>query len=132
MLTKTNKRYYWREIFELVIASYQEFKSTSGTLGAFDYSKTLEGRGAGHIVGVAVPTISDYICEVELSAKRSLNDAEFAVFKVVYMEMGEAPLLKDDEVGAVLIRIQEKVGRMMVKRKLYPISRYMKSKDCRK
>jgi hypothetical protein len=96
---------------------YQTFK-TRGTIAAmrnnFDQSATSRNPAA--------PSVLDFFCDVESSIKAALTDEELLNKFWKTFVTGEStsewldPQLKD--------RLQQKIGRLFVKRRISPVHRY--------
>lgn len=139
MAKTRNKKEFWRSVFRQVMARYEEIKSVNGTRSCAGFYKglTREGTNGGKFnPKIVTPTASDYICDVELTARRVLNKHEHRFFKLVY-------LLKDQELTKLLetrednkliklkYTVQEKVGLGLIAAKIHPFERYRRSRDLR-
>lgn len=108
--------------FDRVIENYEEVKVTVGTIKCPDlYSKSAKGTlGGSENSGGKVtykwfasqPTLSDYIADVELAIRASMDQSEFKSF------------LERDYTD----KIKEKAGKEFMRRRIYPMNVYMKAK----
>jgi|SRR5581483_4923106 len=131
-MLKGSKRFYWRSVFDEVMATYVEARWTAGSHQAINYERALEGTGGSHAIGVVKPTLVDFLADVEVCAKVALNGTEFAFFADI--ATGRNPTqeeLKDDKFVDLYNRVREKMGRLLIQRHVYPFARYMKAKDTR-
>lgn len=121
----------WRSAFDVVIPTFMEIKQSHGHLGAIDYSKALEATGGGASKGIVRVSISDFLCEVEIAARRALTAEEYDFFKTVYVNAAETVPMHPELYKTIDNTVREKVGKMLISREIYPLADYMKSKDVR-
>lgn len=105
---------------------FTETKMTHGTNAAIDYERALGGaKGPQNCTNVVRPSISDFISDVEVAARRALSKPLFKRFRAVYVDQ----LLFEDELTAEEKEaIEQKVGKTLKHRKIYPMSIYFKGK----
>lgn len=114
-----------KKIFEGVLSYYLEVKATHGTTPSRDYEATLENGppSGGRNTKLVLPSLSDFICEIELVAKHSLSERPdlFAQFQAAYIDqvIPSSELSSDD-----LATITEQVARMLVSKRIYPLAGY--------
>jgi len=116
-----------------MMSRYDEIKSVHGTnsCSAF-YKGTVQAVGKSNFNNKLIKVLpSDFICDVELAARAALSKEEYRFFKLVYLDKDQdlttdAPLFADTKRA-----VQEKVGRMLQTRGIYPIHRYLQTKDLR-
>ncbi len=150
---RTNVRQQWKDVFDAVIEHYQEVKSSNSHLGALNYEEAGVGTGSGRCTKIVRPSNCDFICDVERAARRALrdNDEELAFFQTHYSGFStKRPGIyttKDAQIKAVLDEsylppldptkgglndsVREKVGKILMARRIYPVSRYFASRDVR-
>ncbi len=116
----------WQRIFDTVIRKYIEVKMTHGTHKALNYAHTSSGGGNPYIVR---PSLSDFICDVEIKARKALSASEWAMFSALYVEQTSDPLLCSNELP---LGIKTKLGRAFDACHIYPINLYMRGKDLRR
>lgn len=144
----------YRHAFGAVISKFQEQLASSGTLGAMQYGKGSDAGKATYTGAMAVikPSDSDFICDVELAARRVLDKGELAVFNVKYKscavvvddtepegsdECFEEHIFSYPEEKRVAVRrldnrIREKLGKQLIEVGLYPVEEYRKPVDARR
>jgi hypothetical protein len=134
---RKNKREYWRMVFRKVMARYDEFVATNGTMSCSQFYKNIEGGGGGSGFNLRVVRVTptDYICDVELAARRALTPPEHRFFKLVYLtkdeEITKLADSEDKKINQQKKAVQERVGLAFITAKLYPTARYFKPKDLR-
>jgi hypothetical protein len=134
---RKNKREFWRSVFRKVMSRYDEAKSVNGTMSCSKLYRGLgEDKTGTYNPNIIVVTITDFICDVELTAKRVLDPGEYRFFKLVYLEKdNELTKLVDstetNNFNGLKKRVQEKLGLAFVSSKLHPVERYLRPKDMR-
>lgn len=119
-----------RKIFEGVLGYYIEVKATHGTTPSRDYETVIENGppSGGRNTKLVTPSLSDFLCDIELVAKHSLSERPdlFAQFQAVYIDQIIPPseLSSDD-----LATITEQVARMLVSKRIYPLSGYFSARQ---
>jgi hypothetical protein len=73
------------------------------------------------------PSVSDFICEVELAARR-LPLRLFALFDLIYLQARIDPNKIPSKVPKDFDEMKLQLGRMFRVRSLYPISKYFKGR----
>jgi hypothetical protein len=138
---RKNKREFWRGVFRRVMSRYDEIKSVNGTMSCTGFYKTLAKDwqdGNKWNPKIIKASLSDFLCDIELTAKRTLSESDYRFFRLVYMD-------KDEEIRALLLdkqaennkfnetkkAVQEKLGEAFVARKLNRPELYFKPKDTR-
>jgi hypothetical protein len=135
-VAKRNKKELWRSVFRRVMSRYDEIKSVNGTQSCAGFYKSLarEGSNGGKFnPKVVVVTASDYICDVEITARRVLTPDEHRFFKLVYLTKDKevSTLLKNGIFRELKRTVQEKVGLAFIAAKIHPFERYRKPRDLR-
>ena len=94
----------------------------------------------------SAPTVSDFICDVELGARKSLTVSEMVYFdsylqsgRIVITEQGEALFDKDTRefcktqdfqvlarLGEIHEAVKAKLGAYFIQSGIYPLSKYLK------
>ena len=126
--SQTQLRASWRQAFDSVIDIYVSVKSTHGSNRNIDYQKLEQTKGnSSH--KIVRPSPSDFICDVELAAAKTLNEVELIIFRQCFMEFTHDP---DTVKEKYMTSIKEKLGLIfMEKLKIYPTSSYFKGKYIR-
>jgi hypothetical protein len=139
MSSENNQSRFYRSVFRRCMSAYDEFRSVQGTnsCSAF-YCNLGQTMGGAKNNSRVIPTIpSDFICEVEIKAKRALNGAEYAYFKAVYLdkqsgyEVAAQDYLGEEKFTLLKHTVQEKVGKMLAATRVYPVEKYMRPVDMR-
>lgn len=126
-----------KEAFQaIVVEMYLEQKRSHGSVGCMDYERALTATGGGGAnPRIVRPTISDFICDVEIAARRALTQSEYAVFQRLYVfqdwATGELEAEEKHYGLKVVHAIRTKVGELLISRSIYPASRYFRAKDTR-
>jgi hypothetical protein len=148
-----------RIAFDEVVPAYQDRASGTGYIRAVDYGK-LENKGGrathtGNTFKVKATT-SDFVCDVEIAARRSLSQSELGYFKKYYLQQylsiadpddkqdwyqGAdkyllAHLLTFDENSRETVaefdqNLREKLGAEFIRVGLNPVSKYFEDPDVR-
>lgn len=110
----------WQKAFTTVIDLYLETKATNGVSKAIDYTRMGNGSGGTFNPRIVRPTKSDFICDVELIVKRALSLEELASFRDIYIlgHKGADVEVRDN--------IEQKVGKMLTDREVYPFHKYFR------
>jgi excisionase family DNA binding protein len=131
--------------FTEIMSAYQE-KVASRSIPAIDYSEPRTGKASYTkrpcVVG---PNISDFICDTEIAAKRSLTSAEYGYFCLYYkscavvIETGDTASLQQHidsfpekyrlAVASIDNRVREKLGAHLLKVGIYPMNVYLEPRD---
>jgi hypothetical protein len=142
--------------FETVISSYQEAISVSGTMSAVNFEMNGAGK-ATHTKNSCLvkPSVSDFLADVEISARRSLDEMELVYFKSSYqstnvvianrMEQKEhghdrflAAHLESyshdarEHIKALDARVRENLGARLVEVGIFPLNKYRAPVDVSK
>jgi hypothetical protein len=113
----------WQQVFKEVMEHYVDAKSSTGSMKSLNYENALEGSVSGANTKVVKPSLSDFVCDVELAVRRVLSYNELvALFEHVYDGTPETPEIE---------RLQQKVGRIFDERNIHPVGVYFKAKDVR-
>jgi hypothetical protein len=110
--------------FDLVIQEYSDQKSTDGSIQAKDYGKQM---GGGKNTLKVRPSISDFLCDVELVVRRMLPQPRLqTLFRNLYVNcsMTEQQASDND-----LLTIKFRVGKELIRRQIHPTHLYFKGKD---
>lgn len=107
--------------FDSVIDHYHSLKSSTGSIRGLDYSKTGQGTNNANILRVSP---SDFICDVELAARRALEEIPhlYKLFVRCYVECVIDPDTQDFDIDA----IRTKVGAAFTRRRMAPPTAYFK------
>ena len=111
---------HWKQAFDETIDHYHTLKSCNVSIKGLDYSKT----GGGTNSNVIHCSASDFICDVELAARRVLSDHLFEVFVDNYVDCVEDP----DTQNLDIDRIRHLVGGAFCSKRIYPAAGYFKPK----
>ena len=138
------------EAFRNTVSALQQATQTNHFLPATDYERPQGGQASyTHRTSIIRPTLSDFIADVELAARRCLNAGELGFFgslyascKVVVTERArdtEDTSLDDllqtrperewPAVRSLDNKIREKLGKHFLDCEIYPFSVYMEAKD---
>lgn len=128
---KIDQHQRWRSIFAAVIEEYQDLKSRVGHTVSFDYEQIgmAAGGGGGRCTKIVAPNVSDFICDVELAARRVLNPSEFGFFQHFYIGLADPNTIPHK--SALNMAVMEKVGRILQARHIYPARQYFRPRDVR-
>lgn len=138
MVTR-NKKEFYRAVFRKIMSYYDEIKSSHGTQSCEVIYQAIE-RGTTKIKynpRVITTSPSDFICDVEITAEKTLTEKEFSFFRLLYINKNSDvnDLTKDKSPDNKVIKlkhtIQEKLGLAFKVRGLYPLAKYLKPKDLR-
>jgi hypothetical protein len=151
-----NRSQFYRA-FQQVLSIYQEKAQSSGTIPVMDYATNIGAGEADHTGSSSLvrPSVSDFLCDVEIAGRRALTDSEFAYFKHFYLS-GEVVVYTQgdinqagsdftldahiesfrekglaDAVASLDRRVREKVGQRLFHLKISPLSAYMEPVDVR-
>lgn len=144
------------DIFAKVGSVYQERNQASGGISAQEYSQGAEvGKATNTGSSQTVqPSSSDFICDVEIAARRCLNSGELAYFNLFYKSGAVVILVQDQfDPGNVDIcleghihnfsdsqqaavrsldrRMRVKLGEQFYLVELHPTCEYMAARDVR-
>jgi excisionase family DNA binding protein len=131
--------------FTEIMSAYQE-KVASRSIPAIDYSEPRTGKATYTkrpcVVG---PNVSDFICDTDIAAKRSLISAEYGYFCLYYkscavvVETGDTASLQEHidsfpekyrlAVASIDNRVREKLGAHLLKVGIYPMNVYLEPRD---
>ena len=133
--------------FEQCVCAYQEKVETSDAIKATDYEQGTEA-GNATFTGrscVVQPSISDFICDIEIVARRSLTAVEFWYFNkyykscVVLVEEGSTEPLQNHiqsvpekyrkAVAIVDARMRAKMGARLIDVGIWPVEAYLYPED---
>lgn len=135
--------------FERVVSRYQESRFSSGDLGAMAYGLGAEVGKATNTgsSSMITPSDSDFVCDVEIAAYRSLSYTELDYFNHYYksgnvvVEQGDEGLLNAhldsypaesrEQVAEFDLRMRTKMGARLIQIGLYPTEFYMETVDVR-
>lgn len=138
-----------RRAFESVICAYQEQTAASGAISAAEYGREAGAGKATHTGSgcIVKPGGSDFLCDVEICARRSLNSGELAYFNTFYktcdlvVEPGNTECLQQhiesfpDKYRAAVASLDSKVrlklGARLLEAGISPVSAYMSAEDVR-
>lgn len=116
--------------FREVIDFYQEAKANASSYGSIDYEESGNGGQVGTqcVVGRVVMSFSDYVADVEITARRVLGPKQYYFFKAVYMS-GEVTTTQrmSDAYKALDAQVHEILGQAFIDNKLSPPESYMRS-----
>lgn len=126
---KLNSREIWSKAFFSVISAYQETKTVIGTSGAIDYSKALLNPSTSlQVVGHIKPSLLDFICDVELTARKALNDEDFKFFQTYFVHTYLEDFPNNERLREQAQSIAHNVGRKLITNKIHPVKGYMQGK----
>jgi excisionase family DNA binding protein len=132
--------------FTEIMSAYQERVDTSRSIPAIDHSEPRGGKASyEHRPSVVQPIVSDFICDTEIAARRSLISAEFGYWTLYYkscavvVEAGDTDCLQEHvnsfpekyrkAVASIDKRIREKLGAHLLKVGIYPLNVYLEPRD---
>jgi hypothetical protein len=132
MMPLKSRRTQQIEAFEAIIPVWQETRFASGGLDAMNYSRN-EGGSASNTAcsSVVRPSKSDFVCDVEISARRSLSEKQLAYFNSYYRD-GYGQLTEVSAECALLdLETREVLGARLLRVGIYPKGRYFRTTDVR-
>jgi hypothetical protein len=120
------------EAFNAVIPVWQETMAASGGLDAMNYGKREGGFASNTACSAVVrPSKSDFVCDIEIAARRSLEVAELRWFKKFYKDaygqIDEVP----EHMAELDLAMREKLGARLLRVKIAPLGRYFQARDVR-
>jgi hypothetical protein len=107
---------------------YMEVKRSHGSTPSRDYETLIEdGPPDGNRNTKFVrPNISDFLCDVELAAKRALTPELFAQFHAVYIDQSiSVDVLSREDLDTII----DQVARMLVRKQIYPMIGYLRGRS---
>jgi hypothetical protein len=119
-----------KQIFESSMDHYMEVKKTHGSIQTLDYRHAAEKVDGNRSSRLVTPDPSDFLCDVELAAKRALSQRPdlYSQFRAVYIDQ----IISVDEIDRDdLAIITEQVARVLVEKRIYPLPAYFRPKDLR-
>jgi hypothetical protein len=110
-----------RKAFQAVMDAYDNIYSVVGSSQAIDYNKLSQGHGAKYAFNDQVFRMIDFLIDVQNIMKKVLtpNEMEFASDVL----NGESSFDWTLQSSSFML-MSEKVGRVFISRKLYPVERY--------
>ena len=145
--------------FQEVVTHYQDSSLSASSISAVDFSRPgSDGGKVTHSKNTFKerPTLSDYVCDVEINARRVLSLTEFSYFRKYYLvemlpvadpedtddwfEGQDAWLLEHlmsydaavrDEVASMDQGIRERLGARFIEVGIYPTTKYFDKQDIR-
>lgn len=125
-----SSREIWRAAFFSVITAYQETKSVVGSTGAIDYAQAVldPGTNLQSVDGHCKPSLSDFLCDVELAAKKALNEEDYKFFVKYFVNANLEDFPNNERLRDQAKTVAENCGRRFIAHKIYPVKSYMQSK----
>jgi hypothetical protein len=135
--------------FEEIVCRYQECVAASGGIGCINYGKGAEAGKSTHSGSsqTVKPSDSDFICDVEIAARRCLESAELSYFNLYYkscavvVEPKDVDCLKEhiesfpdkyqEAVASIDNRVRLKLGSRLLANGIHPYNEYIQSVDVR-
>lgn len=136
--------------FEETVCRYQECVAASGSISAINYGKGAEGGKSTHSGSsqTVKPSDSDFICDIEIAARRCLEPAELSYWNLYYKSCAVVVEPNDDmdclqqhiesfpekyqeAVGSIDNRVRLKVGLRLLATKVHPFNLYGLAVDVR-
>jgi hypothetical protein len=129
------KSSFYRSVFRRTLANYDEFKATVGSNSCQQFYKSLSqegGKGTGINPRIVHMSPIDFICDVEIVARKFLNQQEYRFFKLVYLDKDEELVnMARDTFRTTKKSVQEKLGQAFVESGIHPFAKYMRPIDLR-
>lgn len=125
MITREEKK-RWRRQANKVLSRYQEALTISGSAKLIDYRKALQAPGrTGYVDAGSTMRLSDFIADVEITARRVLSDEQKKLFDKHVKRFEPMP----DEVrkSSLWLKAKEVLGRAFELAGIYPVVEYMGS-----
>lgn len=122
MTSKIDQRTIYRRAFEAVLEDYRELAFSQGiSVDAF-YKAIARQRccAAGNPLRIPV-TVEDFLADVHLCAKSALDPVEYALFQEIFINNYDR---SDTFRHYGLKSLKERVGRVFIREKLFPVSNY--------
>ena len=122
------ERRRWRKIFREVIARYNATRSkyTHVSMESFYAGLQRDAPQSSDNPNIVAPSESDFICDVEIAARRGLRESEYEYFLDVYVNMIEMPKRNMNR------RVAAKLGRLFLQRGIYPVDSYFAPSEVEK
>jgi hypothetical protein len=135
--------------FEETICRYQECVAASGGIQCINYGKGAESGKSTHSGSsqTVKPSDSDFICDIEIQARRCLNSGELSYFNLYYKSCEVVVEPKDVDclqqhiesfpekywaaVGSIDNRMRLKLGSRLLAVGVHPLNEYLASVDVR-
>lgn len=114
--------------FNEVMDFYRESRHSSGACGALDYEQALSGEknGSSYVVGQIRMSGSDFLCDVEILARRLLGPLQLEFFKKVYVNgLGTLSQSTPEAYKVLDVQVRGVMSRAFAEHGLYPIPMYM-------
>jgi hypothetical protein len=131
-----SKNELYRSVCVEVLDAYDEIKSVNGTSSVAGFYNGL-GRirsGGGLNPRIVRTNPTDFIADIEIGARKSLSNKEYAVFDMMYLSHNDdiRGLVRNaDSYERVREIIKLKLGRYFSQNGIYPLANYFKPKDLR-
>jgi hypothetical protein len=120
------------EAFNAVIPVFQEVKYASAGLDAMDYSKNQGGFSSNSACSAVVrPSKSDFVCDCEIAARRSLDPAQLAYFNKFYRDGYQQIDEVSAEYAELDLSVREALGARLLRVRIAPLGRYFQARDVR-
>jgi hypothetical protein len=120
------------EAFNAVIPVWQETRSASGGLEAMDYGKNQGGFASNTACSAVVrPSKSDFSCDVEIAARRSLDAVQLAYFNKFYRDSYGQLDDVSAEYAELDLTVREALGASLLRVRIAPLGRYFQARDVR-
>lgn len=108
---------------------YEPARTLSLTMSCGGFYNSLGEESGAQGARVIRPSLSEFVCDVELAAQNVLTDDEYELFKDVHIEQNELTTLTTTQ--EVFTRTNKKVIHSVagefVRRRLYPLRFYFKA-----
>lgn len=127
-----SKRTQQIEAFEAIIPVWQELRFTSGGLDAMNYGRNDGGSASNTACSAVVKASkSDFCADVEISARRSLSEAQLRYFNAYYRD-GYGQMEDVSAESALMdLDVRETLGARLMRVGIYPRGRYFRATDVR-
>ncbi len=110
----------FRHAFAVVIENYNHIRSVVGTAQAMDYSRSGQSNKVGCSSEAKSYPLTDFSIDVYNAVKHALTKEELIFFHTALEDKPLDLSVQDDN----YLALQERLGRVFVGRKIYPLQLY--------
>lgn len=131
-MSKHNETPDWKQIFGEVMNCYEDARTlntTSSCAGVYAGMADTTDKQAPSVRMIR-PSTLDFVCDVELAARSTLTKQDYSLFIHYYANQNEVSTLSvTPEWEETQERIINTCAMAFKRKRIYPITRYFKSKD---
>lgn len=109
----------YRRAFFIVVETFNELRSTSGSAKSMDYAQSQLGSPKFKN-DISFLRLIDFTLDVEKAVMDTLDGSDLAMFKEHYQDQPS----KVSKSTTEQMRIQERMGKIFMARHIYPVSKY--------